>query len=163
MFSKLRRTINCNKLDLQNTHGIQLKYSKLLAFNGTIIFAGLIALDIVILYEKFELQTILLFFVGLFIYTYFFIEYLSHLLFKNPILILDGNQLYYIDTNQWYNIMDFEFEDEVDDGGVNGIPKSYYCMFDKKTGKKIFSLRNWHLFDEENFKLVLHNRRYLPI
>lgn len=162
-FPKIFRTLVYNKMDTSKIEGIQLKYSFILALNGSILFVVIIVFSISLILDSLNsIKYCLVGITGLLFFGYLLQDYISRLLFKNPILILDKNRLYYIYTNQWYDIMDFEFENEIKDS-TNTIPKSYFQMINKKTGERIFHLRNWYLFDEESFKTVLHNRRYRPI
>ena len=162
-FPKIFRTLVYNKMDTSKIEGIQLKYSFILALNGSILFVVMIVFSISLILDSLNsIKSCLIGITGLLFFGYLLQDYFSRLLFKNPILILDKNRLYYIYTNQWYDIMDFEFDND-NFNTVNTLRKSYFYMIDKKTGEKIFRLRNWYLFDEENFKTVLHNRRYRPI
>lgn len=42
-----------------------------------------------------------------------FNELIGNLIMKNPIFILKNEKLFYLKTNQWYDIYDYTFEDKM--------------------------------------------------
>jgi hypothetical protein len=79
------------------------------------------------------------------------IETISRIIIKNPIFILKDNYLYYLKTNKWYNVLEYDFVDEF-------VGKSNYlqtfCMYDKE-GNNVFKEKNWHLKNEDNLKYLI--------
>ncbi|TSJ46379.1 hypothetical protein [Fluviicola chungangensis] len=79
------------------------------------------------------------------------------LLLKNPLFILNGKHLFYLRTNQSYDIRDYTFSDEYI-GRTNYF--GTFCMADKKR-KRIITEKNWHLKNEEIFKSQLKYNKLL--
>ena len=79
---------------------------------------------------------------------FYILEIISMLLLKNPVFILQGEQIYYIRTNEWYPIMEHDFRDKK-------IGKlDYYetfCMYNRKD-QLVLKEKNWYLKCEEEFK-----------
>lgn len=86
---------------------------------------------------------------------YSLFEAISRTLLNNPILILKHDKLYYLKTNQWYDITEFKFDDQYVTKYNFGLT---YCMSDKND-RRIISIKNWYLKNPEDFKsLVKYNR-----
>lgn len=161
VFPTLFRTFYFNRVNTKDIEGIRLYYSPIQSSIGAIVYGVLFILLIVVFSLNIDsLLSFLILLIGVVLLPILSVNHLARLLFKNPVLILDGNRLYYIFTDKWYDIMDYEFKD---DESEESFYRSFYCMIDKEDRTFVFRLNNWHLHDEESFKLVLFNRRYLPI
>lgn len=139
-----------NRIDLSSVKGKRMYYNKVRNSISLAVFVGLYVLFAMLsfsLEKGREFPIICVCAAGLFLVFYLFGKIWMFLL-KNPVFILQGDRIYYLLTNEWYPIMEYDFRDEY-------IGKhNYYatfCMFDK-TGKRIISEKNWHLKDEEEFK-----------
>jgi hypothetical protein len=147
----IRETKRLNRLHLNSVKGKRMYYNKarnifslgvvgLLYFTFTVLLISLSSAK-----EPMWLVFGCLFILMMVLYI---LRTVSLLLLKNPVFILQGDQIYYIKTNQWYKIMEYDFRDEIM-GRLNYYET--FCMFDRN-GKMVWSEKNWHLKDEEVFK-----------
>jgi len=86
---------------------------------------------------------------------YSILEDLSKTIIKNPLFILENDKLYYLITNKWYDIFEYNFIDKM---------KGKYDYFETfimsdKAGKIIFSEQNWYLKKEDNLKGYIKYRK----
>lgn len=152
----IKETLDLNKIDLSNETGLRLYYSKTKGLLSAIFYGLMMAVSVsLIIIDIDHNAKVLIYIGGLLLFTYAAQEALSRVFFKNPVLILSENKLYYIKTQQWYNLAEYKFEDK-HIGGIN--LNLTFCMEDKKQ-KRTFALNNWHLDNPEDFKRILHYRR----
>lgn len=151
-----------NRINFDSFTGKRVYYSKIKNTISLVVkslfLIGFIILSISIT-NKDQLQILFLssILVGLFVLDSIF-KSIGKLLLKSPVFILKGEELYYIHTNKWYDIRNYEFRDE-----YIGKHNYYatYCMFDENRAR-ILEEKNWHLKDEEVFKShVKYNQRIL--
>lgn len=141
-----------NRLDLESFAGKRMYYSKIknslsIALK-TLFLVGFIALNAFIAFgDQLQFLILLSILADLFLLDSI-VESIGKLLLKNPVFILKGEKLYYIHTNEWYDIRNYHFSDE-----YFGRHNYYatYCMFDQNK-TCILREKNWHLKDEEVFK-----------
>lgn len=141
------RTKELNKLDLTNHPGIRFYYSKTknwISIAFLTVFAGFF-IGLIFFTDELFLKILCLvssLFLILFQFTHF-----NNILLKHPIFILDNTKLYYIHTNQWYDLDMHSFNNEI--VGKN----NYYLTFTVKdeNGKQVLSENNWVLHDEDRF------------
>lgn len=139
-----------NRIDLSSVKGKRMYYNKIRNSSSLVVFTTLYILFMMLslsLEKGREFPLILCCVMGL-VLIFYILRIIAMLMLKNPVFILQGDRIYYLDTNEWYPIMDYDFRDE-----YIGRHNYYgtFCMFDKK-GEKIISEKNWYLKDEEEFK-----------
>ncbi|MNJ83376.1 hypothetical protein D3C87_07940 [compost metagenome] len=160
--SYIRKAKRLNRMNFDSFTGKRVYYCKVkntISLVVKVLFLlGFVALNLFTA-SKNDLQILILLsiLVGLFLLDSIF-ESIGRLLLKNPVFVLKGEGLYYIHTNEWYDIRNYEFRDE--NIGKHNYYETY-CMFDEK-GTRILKEKNWHLKDEEVFKShVKYNQRIL--
>ncbi len=139
-----------NRIDVSLVKGKRMYYNKIrnvISLIAAVSFYVLMVIFSLSMEKGKELPLILCCLFGIFMILYI-LDKAGMLLLKNPLFILQGEKIYYLRTNEWYPIMDYDFRDEY-------IGKhNYYatfCMFNKK-GERIIAEKNWHLKNEEEFK-----------
>lgn len=141
-----------NRLGFESLTGKRMYYSKitnsLSLVLKTFFLVGFVALNGFIAFgDQLQFLILLSIPVDLLLLNSIF-ESIGKLLLKNPVFILKGEKLYYIHTNEWYDIRNYYFSDE-----YVGRHNYYatYCMFDQNK-TCILREKNWHLKNEEVFK-----------
>ena len=138
--------IKLNRIQLDSFKGIQVFYKKSIHWFS---LAGWVALIILLLVALKKNSNSFVFFCLPLVYVlYNLTETIGRLLIKKPVFIIEENNIYYLKTNTWYNIANYQFQ-ERSTGRINLFLT--YCMIDRK-GKAIFSEKNWWLEDTEKLK-----------
>ncbi len=150
--SYINESRRLNRLNFDSFPGKRVYYSKIknsLSIVVKIAFLTIFVTSVVYISKTDQVQylTLLGVPVGLFLLNSIF-QSIGRLLLKNPVFILKGESLYYIYTNEWYDIRNYHFSDE-----YIGRHNYYatYCMVDQNK-THILREKNWHLKDEEVFK-----------
>lgn len=145
-----------NKIDLINVGGNRLFYSKTKNIISSIFWLFLIFPPSYLFVSQINNNAwALLWLIATLMSIYSLFEAISRTLLNNPILILKHDKLYYLKTNQWYDITEFKFDDQYVTKFNFGLT---YCMSDKND-RRIISIKNWYLKNPEDFKsLVKYNR-----
>jgi hypothetical protein len=147
----IRETKRLNRLDLNAVKGKRMYYNKTRNILSLGVVASFyLAFTVLLISLSNSKEPMWLVFGCLFalILVLYILRVFSMLLLRNPLYILQGDQIYYLKTNQWYNIMEHDFRDEML-GKFNYYET--FCMFDRN-GKQIWAEKNWYLKDEEVFK-----------
>ena len=152
----IKETISLNKIDLGNINCVKLFYSKTKCLISSLVCLLLmIGCFSQIIANIKDNPTVMIFIALLLFFTYELQETFSKVLYKNPVLILSNDKLYYIKTQKWYDLKQHKFEDKYL-GRFN--PSLTFCMEDENQ-KNIFKINNWILDNYEEFKLKLRYNR----
>lgn len=149
-----------NNRELENLSGIRFYYSK---SKTKVTVAILILFVILFMWMIFtenlgEGLVVFIVIVNL-ILLYAVYGLIGMILLEQPIFILDKTKLYYLKTNQWYDLDSHIFENK-----IQGRHNYYltFCVKDKK-GNQLLSENNWFLKDEDQLisaikYLKIHNK-----
>lgn len=142
-----------NAISIDKGNGKEIYYDKIanytsLVFKILVVF-GLLYL-IVIFFERSIFYSIFFLFTT-FLLAEDLIETISRIIIENPIFVLKDNYLYYLKTNKWYNVLEYDFVDEF--VGKSNFLQTF-CMYDKE-GHDVFKEKNWHLKNEDNLKYLI--------
>jgi hypothetical protein len=145
-----------NKVDLINVEGNRLFYSRTKNIISSIFWLIMLFPPLYLFVNQINNNAwALLWLIATLMSIYSFFEAISRTFLNNPILILKHDKLYYLKTNQWYDITEFKFDDQYITKYNFGLT---YCMSDKND-RRIISIKNWYLKNPEDFKsLVKYNR-----
>ena len=152
-----RKTREVNDRDLTDYPGLRFYYSKPKTW---ISFTFIVILFLLILYqfcdlliEKEEPYYILIVVLLLIYIVTQSLGLLSKILLKNPIFILDKTRIYYLKTDQWYDLKDHTFKNSIEDS------HNYYLTLyvTDSSGKTVIVENNWLLSDED---LLFSSIRY---
>jgi hypothetical protein len=149
----IKEALDLNKLDLEKIDGYKLYYSKIksiisLLINTIMIGGGLF----LFISDKRNGSALLgLLFVLFFIFSS--LAPIGRLILKNPVFILTSDKIYYIKTNQWYSLKEYDFDDAL----LGSASASVYLAFSKKNnkGNVEFKERHWHLESGDEFRKML--------
>jgi len=156
----IKEALDLNKIDLSVESGIKLYYSKTKNLLSVAFYGLLIACCVSLIITDIDHNAkVLIYIGGLFLFTYAIQESISRVLYRNPVLILSEDKLYYIKTQKWYDLTEYKFEDK-HIGRLN--LNLTFCMEDKKE-KRTFALNNWHLDNPEDFKSHLKYRQAINL
>jgi hypothetical protein len=145
----IKKAKELNSINLQNELGKKIFYNKWSVYISLVFHCVFTLLCVFIFYVNIKDSFLAFYFLfGAAIVLYGFNEIIGRFLIKNPIFILKDENLYYLKTQEWYNVYDFNFQDKFE-GRYNLFLT--YTMSDKE-GNKIFSEKNWHLQNEDNLK-----------
>src|SRR5574343_96410 len=151
----IKKVLVLNEIDLNYVEGNRLFFSKKKNIISSVFW--LTTILIILFLVIFQIHNNALIFLGLLtilMSIYFLIEAIGRVLLKNPILILNNHQLYYLKSNQWYDITKCKFDDQYVSQYNFGLT---YCMSDKDD-TRIITIKNWYLKNPEDFKnLVNYN------
>jgi hypothetical protein len=148
----IKEAISLNKIDLGNINGVKLYYSKTKCLISSLVCLLLmIGCFSQIIANIKDNPTVMIFIALLLFFTYELQETFSKVLYKNPVLILSNDKLYYIKTQKWYDLVDYKFEDKY--RGRLNFQLTYYM--EDKNENNIFQINNWNLDNYEEFKLKL--------
>ncbi len=149
-----------NKIDLNNVEGNRLFYSRTKNIISSIFWIFMVLTTLFLVVSQIENNALaFLWLLATLMFFYFLIEAISRVLLNNPILILKNDQLYYLETNQWYDITEYKFDDQYVTKYNFGLT---YCMSDKND-KRIISIKNWYLNNPEDFKSLIHYNRLMKL
>jgi hypothetical protein len=136
-----------NTYDLEHFEGYKLYYSKIkntLSLLASLAIIGF-GLYLIITDTSNEKKVLGLFSIVLF--SYILIQKLGNLILKNPVLILTRDKIYYLKTNQWYSLYEYELDD-----------MNYKTLaFRRKnaTGYNEFAESRWDLASDDEFMSLL--------
>ena len=156
----IKEAISLNKIDLGNVNGEKLYYSKPKCLISSLVCILLMLGCFSQIIANIKDNPTVMIFITLFLFfTYELQDAFSKVLYKNPVLILSNDKLYYIKTQKWYDLKKYKFEDRYL-GRFN--PSLTFCMEDEKQ-KNIFKINNWILDNYEEFKLKLKYNRKMSL
>lgn len=152
----IRDIIILNKIDLSEVKGERLYINNYTAGFSAILYLLLIPCLIYLMFIEIGNDMIwVIYIILILVFSFSSTYYFSIALFKNPILILNEDKIYFHKTQKWYSITEYTFDDKhIGRANMNLT----YCMVDKN-GKFIFKLNNWFLKNEEAFKAKLESRK----
>jgi hypothetical protein len=159
-----KETKHLNSIDLSSIKGTRLYYSKVKYIINVVVFSLIMGLNLWLIFDSETSNTIVIFFiVSLLIFGHFLLQSISRLFHKNPLLILTGEKLYYLNNQEWYNLVDFVFEDRfyASPGGWPNLSRTFYM--EDKNENKIFALNNWFLHNPDDFKRKLTYNRAMSL
>lgn len=162
-FSHISETKRLNQLDLASYEGKRVYYDKARNYSSLITKIACVLFFLVTTIfmrankNEAALGFIFLMCLGGLLLVDSIFKSIGNLLLKNPVFILNGKHLFYLRTNQSYDILNYSFSDE-----YIGRTNYYgtFCMIDKK-GKRIITEKNWHLKNEEEFKSHIKYNKFL--
>lgn len=159
----LKSSKKFNNRDLTDFPGLRFYYSKpksWISFTFTVmLFLFVLYLFFNLLSEKEELFHI---FIVLILLIYIVIQgfgFLSKILLKNPIFILDKTRIYYLKTDQWYDLEDHTFTNSIE-----GSHNYYLTLYvTDSNGKRVIVEKNWLLSDEDRlFSSIRYYKNQYP-
>lgn len=148
----IREAVNFNKTIIHEQNGIKIYYDKYASYFSLIVkilFLGLFIYEVPIARKSILQLSIFMF--GSLALSYHITSSLGRIIIKRPIFILNNNQIYYLKTDTWYNVLDFEFIDKFI-GKYNFLQT--FCMVDK-VGNELIREKNWHLKKEDYLKHLI--------
>lgn len=140
----IRENLNLNKIQLEKHAGIKVYYRKWGQYLNLALLLGFLFFFSIMLKELIKSYTSFYFLLLYAFFVYNLTEIIGRIILKNPIFILEGNRIYYLKTNCWYEVSEYKFEDKMD-------KRSLFCMLDRK-GKIIFSENNRFLENTDRLK-----------
>lgn len=157
-FSLISSAKKYNAIDLSGIKGLHVFYNKILVrlqFAGLIIFvsAGIFAQFFFLIKGFYALNFLLV--IPLVLGGYFGWKSFVYKVFTvNAVFILSESKLYYLKTNNWYDVLDYTFEDNF---FLREELASYYTMSDKQN-RIIFEEKSLDLKQDQLEKLKGHIR-----
>jgi len=132
-----------NTYDLEQIEGYKLYYSKIKNILSLMYLLPIISFGFYQIFGKTNNESKLMgaFFVVLFLYM--LVKTIGNLMVKNPVIILTRDKIYYLKTNQWYSLYDYELSDS-----------SYRTLaFRRKNanGYNEFAESRWELSSDDEF------------
>ena len=147
-----------NTIIIENETGKKIYYDKIANY-VSLFFKLLFTIGFFItIFDMYDSPLLLVSFIIFFlILLYDTTATVGRMIVDKPIFILNGDQLYYLKTNKWYNVQEYEFIDKFM-GKYNFLQT--FCMIDK-TGNVVFSEKNWHLKNEDSLKYLIGYVKHL--
>lgn len=151
------KLLEYNTRELENLSGIRFYYSKLkTAISIGILFLNILFFIWLIFSKKLEEGLIVFIVLIIILLLYGIYGLVGMILLKQPVFILDKTKLYYLKTNQWYDLDSHTFENR-----IRGRYNYYltFCVKDK-IGNELLRENNWFLNNEDGLISMI---KYLKI
>lgn len=102
MINNFTKTLKINNKNFDEIKGQRFYYSSWTTWITAIIFFSILVLFIYSLFTSLTLG--ILWILGILVSLYYFLQVLYKVIYKNPIFIINGNQLFYTKTEKWYDL-----------------------------------------------------------
>ena len=136
-----------NTYDLEHIEGYKLYYSKIKNIISLLTYLGLIGFGLFLIITDTRNEADLLGVFSIVFFLYMLVKTIGNLIVRNPVIILTRDKIYYLKTNQWYSL----YEYELDDSGYRSL------AFRRKnaTGYNEFGESRWDLASDDEFMSLL--------
>ncbi|MCW3105345.1 MAG: hypothetical protein JWO09_3785 [Bacteroidetes bacterium] len=111
MFNDLNITLLLNQKNFDHIPGRRFYYSPQTTWLTVIFLSASLLMNIYLLVAS---DLTVFWILSIAVFSYYLIKTLSKLLFKNPVLILDKNMLFYTKNEKWYDLLKCDVDERID-------------------------------------------------
>ena len=136
-----------NTYDLEHIEGYKLYYSKIKNTLSLLTYLCLIGFGLFLIITDTRNEAVLLGVFSIVFFLYMLVKTIGNLMVRNPVIILTRDKIYYLKTNQWYSLYEYELDD-----------MNYKTLaFRRKnaTGYIEFAESRWDLSSDDEFMSLL--------